>query len=563
MAENGTKILAGDWDNYVDELAKKIAEEKLKQNKKYLKVNPTEEARDKYATEYARRIRQAYPFGGEVPVEKAHAALDQSGSQELLWWLDGNKNYDPLRVAEKAKADKFLPLLQGQAEPGADWYTMGTVPLMMKAAELGYDPSTKEGYNEFLKDVAKYQGQYDRGQIVEEMRNSPYYILGSIAAPTATKAIEDAVANGTDLSKADAAKLALLDVGANTVMWEAPGVNFMKANPVLQGIVNAGFQGAAEGARQGLGYAMNGTDVDVAAPFAAMAAGATRPGMVGTAQQLASRFQGKNARDFSRGVMKATRAGDPVVDERNTVKTALEQFNRNMENSYPYGGGPVTIRVQRTLDPAELAKANRAKNAQAYANALDGLEYNTLDVDYRPRPGSGPLDVDDLMKKYDNMQPRTVTDFVDGVPVVVDPEKISVVQRPEALASDFINALNRRMGMAPVNPTRELPEVKGIVSEKVLSNLKTLFPAKMADLEGRTAWSKAGTVTGTVLGDLGGRVEPIMRVNPLDAMRGQDVFKAPDYKNKSWYKKMDKSSRAILDAAIKAKQEEIAGDNLY
>ena len=73
------------------------------------------------------------------------------------------------------------------------------------------------------------------------------------------------------------------------------------------------------------------------------------------------------------------------------------------------------------------------------------------------------------------------------------------------------------------------------------------------------AWTRAGTWTGKILANVGGRVEPIIRANPF---AGADAVKPKDYKESTWYKKLDKGSRAILDAAIKAKREELGGDNL-
>ena len=554
MADKVTEFKADEWADYVNELAGKIADEKQKANKRYFKTEPTEEAREKYATEYARRILKKYPFGGEIPVEDVFSALESTGNESLLRWLDGDKNFDPFKVQEKAKADKFLPILHGVAPDGSDWYSMGSTPLMMKAAELGYDPSTKEGYSEFLNDVAKYQQQHDRGELVAEMRDDWHYLLGSLVAPTATKAIEEAVATGGDLSPLEAATLSGVDAVANAGMFTAPSINFLKANPILQGVINAGIQGAEEGARQGLGYALADTDVDVAAPFIAASLGATRPGMVGFVQGKASQFQGGNARDFARGIMKATRAGDPTVTERQTLETALNQFNENLKNNLSYNNGALAVKKQLKLTLPELARVQRANRAKEYAQALDGLRYNTVGVDMRPRPNT-PYNVDEYLALYDNFSPTVKGEIEDGVLKFANPDKL-------AAELEAIRKLNRT-AKGPdffTQAENDLAEdLEGVVSREVLEKLKTVFPAKFAETEGSNAWSRAGTVTGKILADVGGRVEPIIRANPF---AGVNAIKPKDYKESTWYKKMDKGSRAILDAAIKAKREELAEDNL-
>ena len=554
MANDVEKFKRAEWTEYVDELAGKIADEKLKQNKRYLKQEPTEEARDKYATEYSRRILKRYPFDGEKPVEDVFTAMESTGNESLLRWLDGDQSFDPFKVQEKAKADKFLPILHGVAPEGADWYSMGSTPLMIKAAELGYDPSTKEGYSEFLKDVAKYQQQHDRGELVAEMRDDPRYLLGTLVAPTATKAIEDAVATGGDLSPLEAVALSGVDAVANAGMFAAPSINFLKANPILQGVINAGIQGAEEGARQGLGFALADTDVDVAAPFIAASLGATRPGMVGSVQSIATQFQRKNARDFARGIMKATRAGDPAVEERNSLQRAFEQFNKNLDVA-PYSHGVAVAKYEPTTF-SNFSKAAQANNARKYTEALDAIHGENA------RPGK--IDVDAYLKLYDDIPRIGLQETREGKATLIDP-----VERFNQLTKE-IESFRKLGSRKPGTPNVFDETAKGFESERDktigiklspdnVEIIKNTFPAKFAEVEGDNAWTRAGTVLGSLLADVGGRIEPIIRANPF---AGTEALKPQDYKETSWYRKLDKGSKSILDAAIKARREELGGDNL-
>jgi hypothetical protein len=82
---------------------------------------------------------------------------------------------------------------------------------------------------------------------------------------------------------------------------------------------------------------------------------------------------------------------------------------------------------------------------------------------------------------------------------------------------------------------------------------------KIADAKGRSPWRTAGYGVGTILGEYGGRIEPIIKGNPTNLLNGEAPVKPTDYKNTTWYKKIQKKSpesAKILDAAFKKKDEE-------
>jgi hypothetical protein len=80
----------------------------------------------------------------------------------------------------------------------------------------------------------------------------------------------------------------------------------------------------------------------------------------------------------------------------------------------------------------------------------------------------------------------------------------------------------------------------------------------MAELEGMNNWYRAGMKVGTALGDIGGRVEPVIKVNPLNPfVSDSPLSDRPDaYKDTQWYRNLSKESKAIVDEAFKKKQDE-------
>ena len=83
-----------------------------------------------------------------------------------------------------------------------------------------------------------------------------------------------------------------------------------------------------------------------------------------------------------------------------------------------------------------------------------------------------------------------------------------------------------------------------------LDNLEKAFPAKMAEAYGNDNWYKAGLVLGSLLGDIGGRVEPAIKANPFAMLSGGNVNMVnTDYKETLWYKSMSKKQQEAFDDA--------------
>ena len=151
-----------DWDHYIKERAEKIADQRIQWN---LSVGwkIREGDRKKYVDEYKRRMLRDYPY--EKLDENVYQAISRMDDHSAMEWLDGY-GVDPMNRQKQEEFEKFAPILQGVADKGKDWYSMGSVPLQAFGAELGYQTGTKEGFKEFLDKVAYMQNEYARASVV-------------------------------------------------------------------------------------------------------------------------------------------------------------------------------------------------------------------------------------------------------------------------------------------------------------------------------------------------------------------------------------------------------------
>ena len=201
-------------------------------------------------------------------------------------------------------------------------------PNMNLAAEFGY---SREEFPEFLEKIRKYQTDYDRAKLWEEYKKKSgdfNYTLDNLLYPSAMQELQNAVLTGEG-SEDTVDKLAKMDKAANLATAAMPSVRFVKS-PLTNGFLQALSQGLAEAGRQGLktGLSTTGQEFNMGPVVGGTVAGSTAPGMIGSARQILSQFQGKGARDFSRGLQKVTRYGDPVNLERLNLEDLLNRYNK-------------------------------------------------------------------------------------------------------------------------------------------------------------------------------------------------------------------------------------------
>lgn len=543
------KLYRNEWEDVIHDVSLDAAKAYVKWVKNTSKTPPAEGLEESVYNNINGFLRQKYPY--DAIQNDDMETLKNFSSDDLWKWQVHGDSYDPRRKHEAEEMMKYLPFVQGIAPEGESWLDNRN-DLKLKASELGFSYD-QEGLSKFLNKLAKYQGVYDRGQIMKEMRESGWYWPMKLAYPSLMEGVENAVSTGSDLTKGQAAALMGMDAGTNVAMFGLPGTAALKVqNPIAAGILDAVGQGALELNRQ-----YGKTDIDPtleADPSQAIAAtmfGATRPGIVGTAQGAVSKIPGKNAMAISRGIGKSTRAGNPVENERETIMQLFKNHNDLLtKNKEKLANQPLN-RVD--LTPAENALLKQE---------VGGHFNNVSVVDTENMLGSkrveemaktlgvkakedGTYNIDDIMNAYDRKP--VYSWFVNGNETKID--------NPTSSASDTRKLTKwEKIGRMLTEPE------KGWQSSEKLFHLtpdnaaqyKALFPAKYADEAQASKARTAGLVLGKALGDFGGRFEPTFKLNPLNV--GPQNF--PEYRKQDWYTRLGPKSRAIIDEAFKKKMEE-------
>jgi len=465
---------------------------------------------------------------------------------ESIWkWevhskADGDE-YDPRAKHEAAELAKYMPFLKGVAPEGTSWLD-GRQDLKLIGSQMGFDYNS-EGLGKFLEKLRKYQTVYDRGQLMKEMRESGWYWPTKMAFPSLMEGLENAVSTGSDLTKGQAAALMGMDAGTNVGMFGLPGAGakVLKSSPILAGALDATGQGLLELNRQ---YGKANIDPTLEAdPRQAMMAslfGATRPGIVGSVQGMVSKVPGKTAMELSRGIGKATRAGNPLEAEKEGIRELVKNHNKlmasnaskdesfarmilegegkpatkqNIESVFKYLGDDPVMYLDKSV--ADTEKMLGTKRVEEMAKFL-GVKPNE----------KGIYNIDEFMNAYDRKpvyswkRVGNKTEIYDG-----DPKDYQIPGFDDGL-----------FHLTPENSVK----------------YKALFPAKYADEAQASKVRGAGLILGKIFGDFGGRFEPTFKLNPLNV--GPQNF--PEYRNQDWYTRLGPKSRAIIDEAFKKKMEE-------
>lgn len=546
MASNNTNgISRENWDKVLTQAAIRATEAKMEANKKILgKEQDTKDA-DKYFDEYLRRLRNAYPF--DSIKETDLASIDQYSGDSTRKWLDKVRGVpSPTDYTVQAEAAKILPLLNGVAENGADWYSMGSDALKEAGADMGYNVRSKEGFKAFLDKLSEMQQMHDRAQLLKEYQSQGAdYWLPKLFYPSATQEIENAIASGQGLDAAAAnnsalsdptlRKLMAVDAGANTAIALAPGFSIGKINPILMGAINAGIQGGLEAGRQGAkaGISETGQEFDTSAPIVAFSTGATRPGMTLMGAGAANQIPGEGARSFARGFTRAARTGNPFAAEEQEVRNAVNAWNRlqgdirlavNPREKTLFDDMPAVVLGE---DEARAALASRVPDYMKLFTDSNGKSLVKMDPD-------GIVSAKQILDLYNRptvkfaVRDRTTGKLIDSEPIFTE-------------GSFGVNA--------PLN--------QNVLGGKAKALFAQLFPEKYSELNVAKGPYNAGRAIGSLVADVGGRVEPAIGANPVDIIRQEGVRKSfTDYKEEPWYKKLDKESRKIIDDAFKKKEEE-------
>ena len=560
MAKEWTKV---EWNDELSRIASDAA--KYMMEKKdfpgYSKLK-IESIQKEYIRKAKEALKEKYPFDKIKDTEKDSVArLKGEDAAKFLGLTGGNdvfrSSYDPLLKKKMDDFAKLGPLVLGLADEGRDWYNMGATDLFAKGEELGYDTKSKKGKMDFLRDIGDVQQAHDRGKLLEEF-NKESNILTEMYYPTMMEEMRKQISTGRG-STADVVLSGLLDIGINRGMAYAPsvsGVGRLAKMPVRGAAVGAAMQGGLEAARQGAKTIIDDElEADLSAPLLATTLGATRPGMIGTVSTVAQQIPGNSANRFAAGVSAATRAGNPVYAEREGLEHGIDLysklFGKASEHSVENKVASNAANRANKLTPENAVANQRKLLAEKYGDdvALSDLKDAKLAKDalakakalYAVDPANNPS-MAEYQKPY---------------------EMLTAYGKPKFL-TDYDNISNMKIRRNPNNFLEKVvgPEVEVVNGElrpgDYLDNLEKAFPAKMAEAYGNDKWYKRGVMAGQILGDIGGRIEPMLKFNPFGPLSGGqfNITGRTDYKETPWYKSLSKKQQEAFDDAYEKSKKE-------
>lgn len=477
-------------------------------------------------------------------------ALNDYSTDSLLAWLEGKKGAKaPDEYEGQSEASKILPLLSGVAKEGEDWYSMGSKALKSEAKRLGYNTNVPGAYPEFLNLVRDYQTQYDRAQLLKEGQQGANYWLNKLLYPSSTQEAENAVLTGQGGDEETLRNLRRLDAVTSGAMLAAPTLSITKVNPLLMGFIDAGIQGAAEAGRQ-LGterLSDTGQEADYKQALNAFLIGSTRPGMAGTATAAASQLPTGFGKDFARGVMKGTRTGGSA--ERANLAQAVKLYNKKIAGkSYVYDRNNELDFAVKVPEIAEMFNIKPAANGMY--SAKDILKI----YDLKP---VAPKFIMDGKPSYSNNS--FVPDANDLKPPLINNMYLAsaiMKKKGEALFDRNTKGVGNRIKNA-INASIDGPDVE--LGQDLLPRYTAMFPDKALDINQNKAAAVLGRAIGAGLSEVGGRVEPTIKENPINIVDMENVRKnyKESYKNQKWYKDLNEEQQKLIDEVFKKK----AGNN--
>lgn len=452
-------------------------------------------------------------------------------------------SYNPLVKKKMDDFAKLGPLVLGLADEGRDWYSMGHEDLFDVGNKLGYDTSTKKGRMDFMKDISDVQMAHDRGKLLEEF-NRENGFLTELFYPTLMEEARRQITTGQGTQKQlDNAKK--LDIAANILIGGAPiigegsrilqGTRLAGWAPIIGGAAGAGVQGGLEAGRQRLKEEIDPElEADYTAALLASTMGATRPGMIGTASTIAQQIPGKPMARFSRGISSATRRGNPTTAEREELATAMELFKNFRQGKVK----PVKVKIKTETGP--LSDLKSLEDIAAWQNEMLIDNYGV------PVRLNQIADANLARKVHEKLEALYGKKRATEILANLDAQQ--VLKDYDAIANMWVKR-NPYNFLEKVVPQGEVVNGK-YMSGDYLKNLEKAFPSKVSEAYGNDKWYKAGLGVGSLFGDIGGSVEPALKVNPFGPISGGRLnIMNNDYKETAWYKKLSKKQQEAFDDA--------------
>lgn len=582
--------MAGEWTRTKwDALLWKIAEEaaKSRMEKKdlsgysQLKIDAIQRELEHTAK---KQLDKDFPFSKLKDTEK-NEFLNWKGEEAGNYLLGGGtesyrKSFNPLAKKKMDDFAKLGPLVLGLADEGRDWYSMGAEDLFAEGEKLGYDTKSKKGKMDFLRDVGDVQQAHERGKLLEEF-NKENSVWSDLFYPTLMEEARKQITTGrgTQEQLDEAKKLDMVvnaamgaapiigDLGKSAAYFKAAGaaskskpvqvfgklhtpLASLEKAPVISGTLGAATQGILEAERQAVKE--RSIDPELEADYTnallAFTSGAIRPGMIGTAATLTQQVPGRAPARFSRGVMGATRRGNPTNAERDELGYAFDVYDKLFRNARKGINTKEKAAADNIRKAADEAKKLVDKNAADEQRKLIIENYGT------------PVKLPDMEKG------RLAEKLVDKLQAMYgadDANKMLANGSKERLLADYDALGNMFVTRNPNNFYKKVLDDYELVNGKLkpgnyLSGLEQAFPNKMAEAYGNDKWYKAGLRAGEILGTLGGSIEPVLKVNPFGPLSGGRLnIVNTDYKDTKWYKSLSKKQQEAFDDAYqKSKKKE-------
>lgn len=537
MSKAWTKV---EWNDELSRIAldaaKSMMEKKDLTGYSKLKI---EAIQNEYIRDAKKKLKEKYPFDKLKDTEKdAVSNFKGEDAAKFLGLTGGNEafrnSYDPLLKKKMDDFAKLGPLVLGLADEGRDWYNMGATDLFAKGEELGYDTKSKKGKMDFLRDVGDVQMAHDRGKLLEEF-NRESNILTEMYYPTMMEEMRKQISTGRG-STSDVVLSGLLDMGINGGMAYAPsvsGIGRLANMPIRGAAAGSLLQGVLEGGRQGVKTIIDDElEADLNAPLLATTLGATRPGMIGTVSTVAQQIPTSSANRFAAGVSAATRGGSPSYMEREAFDNTLESFLKK-QNMFTPSRKTLAAKSEK-LTPGNISD----EQAKTILGGETAATYTLPEIAYAKLSEKA---IPQIKALYGEEKANEILKEVI--------KKDEILKKYDDLPNLLINR-SKYDASKKLNVGKEL--VNGELREDdVLTNLEKAFPAKMAEAYGNDKWYKAGVTAGKILGDIGGRVEPVFKFNPFGPLSGGqfNIIGGTDYKETPWYKSMSKKQKEAFDDA--------------
>ena len=471
---------------------------------------PGDHLYEKVYNDYLRKLTKVYPYQKyENDPNRLNILLNTIESfpdDKLHLWLQTvgtpSETISPDMYKSNMEVAKVLPLLQGVASEGQDWYSLPYKNGLDRiGADAGYPMGTKEGRSSFFKSLADAQKLYDRAQLLKEYQSKGAdYWLPKLFYPATTQEIENAIATGQGGSEETLDKLKDTDFYTNMLIASIPGSTAIKGlSPVVNAGIDALLQGAVEyGIRQRGREALSETGQKASIADAVLAAsmGATKPGIVQTVSSVGGQIPGKAVRDFSRGF---TAGAMRSSNEAARIEKAIDTYNKIIAPTFKK-----SAKAEILDNSGDLAEAVKVPDMAKFFGIAPKAE--------------GTYDAKKLLKAYNGKTtaPNTVS-MKDGVVVYKRPPHSKLPTAEEIAGKGGVRGwIDDLIG-------RNQPT--SMIGADKIDEYTRLFPDKAANLDaGKTSFG-AGQGFGLLLGDIGSRVEPMIKINPLDAYNKKSVRK--------------------------------------